>query len=862
MQESESNQELAVVVEDLRSQLAEAKEVLRAIHSGEVDAMVVSGPKGEQVFTLEGADKAYRVLIEAMNEGAVTLSTDGIILYCNHRFAEMLKTPLERVIGKSIYSLFATDDREVLKSMQKQGIKKREFSLLAEDGTLLPVFVSISPLQINESQEAWCLTVTDLTEQKRSEEIVASERLARSIIEQAAEAIVVCDEQGSIIRLSKAVSNIVGLDASFQSCEDIFDLRFSTGENAGARFSPAALALQGQVLLRVEARFERRDGRNFHLLINSGPLKSAEGKIVGCVVTLTDITGLKRAEEELRKAHDELEMKVLERTEELAYAKEELETMNEELQIELEGHKRTEEELQKAKEKAEDASRAKSEFMATMSHEIRTPMNAVIGLTGLLLDDRGLTAEQRDFIETIRTSGDALMTIINDILDISKLEADKVMMEEQPFDLKSCIEEALDLVAIGAAEKGLNLSYTVDKNVPATIIGDPSRLRQILGNILNNAVKFTEKGDVKLRVSNKKLDGTHEICFTVEDTGIGIPMNKMDRLFKPFSQVDASMTRRYGGTGLGLAISKKLVEMMDGRIWAESEVDRGSTFHFTIKTPATSEEPEPLLGAVQPQMVGKRILIIDDSRTNRRVLGVQAYTWGMLPMTASSSLEALKWIMRGDEFDVAILNMNMPGMDGLTLAGEIRKYSKTLPLVMLTRAGEHVPSGIIDRSLNMPIKPSQLSDVLLGIFAKKPKQEQFLPTIENEMPPRILLAEDNVSSQKVALVMLERLGYRADAVANGLEVLQALGRQRYDIVLMDVRMPEMDGLEASGIIRKRWPENGPKIIAVTAYALEGDREKCLEAGMDDYISKPVKLDELAEVISRYRPQQNSSDGSE
>jgi signal transduction histidine kinase/CheY-like chemotaxis protein len=512
-------------------------------------------------------------------------------------------------------------------------------------------------------------------------------------------------------------------------------------------------------------------------------------------------------------------------------------------------------ELAAAKEAAEAATKAKAEFLANMSHEIRTPMNAIIGITSLMLDENEpLSPEQRDNLELIRTNGDALLTIINDILDLSKMESDKVVLEERPFVLRQCIEEALDLVAIQASQKGLNLAYTIDKNVPETIIGDFGRLRQVLGNLLSNAVKFTDEGEVELSVSSQQLQGTDIIHFAVRDTGIGIPQGSMHQLFQSFSQMEPSTTRLYGGTGLGLAISKRLVEMMGGQIWAESEEGKGSTFHFTIKT-HTSQSEHPFAVASN-QLIGKRALIVENSKTNRRILGKQVHEWGMIPMPATSGQEALRYIRRGDDFDIAILDMDLQDMNGLGLEEEIRKYNKTLPLVLLTSLGKRVPPGHV--YLTKPIKPSQLHKVLTEILPKAdilPKEPaKSLATASGDDQPihnnslKILLAEDNVSSQKVALQMLKGLGYKADVVANGVEVLQSLERQHYDVVLMDVKMPEMDGLEAARIIRQRWPDNGPKIIAITAYALEGDREKCLEAGMNDYIAKPVQKEDLARAL--------------
>jgi len=662
-----------------------------------------------------------------------------------------------------------------------------------------------------------------------------SERRLADIINFLPDATFVINKSGVVIAWNRAIEKMTGIAAKDmvgkgdyeyslpfyeERVPSLIDLVLHPDLDHSKRYE--GIKRQEDGTLVAETFIPEMLGRPVYLLGSAVVLYDSEGTVYGAIESIRDITERKMAEEDLKSARD----------------------------------------------RAESATFAKSRFLANMSHEIRTPMNAVIGMSDLLLQMDPLI-EQRDYLETIKNSGNALLAIINDILDYSKIEGDKLELDIHPFDLAECIETSMDLVAARAAEKGLDLAYFLDEGVPSLIVSDEVRLRQVLINLLGNAVKFTEKGEVTVTVSSSAEEGGKvRLCFAVRDTGIGISEEDIGKLFQSFTQVYSPTTRNYGGTGLGLAISRSLVEMMGGRITVKSEPGKGSTFYFTILCDTGDVKEGP---SADTSLSGRRLLIVEGNEPVRRMLSSAAASWGVVVEAAAGCAEAEALLM-SQRYDFAIIDAALPDMDGCY--SRIKAMAERPFVIMISHIGcKAARDPSIDGSLSKPVKPRQLRRLMISLLLREKgeaagelsdRQPAALPGETGAAEPgvaesqsqekrreiSILLAEDNPVNQKVALSMLRRLGYKADVAGNGIAALSALEKRDYDVILMDIQMPDMDGLNATRRIRELNMKRQPYIIAMTAYALDGDREEFLKSGMNDYLSKPIHIGELKLAIKR------------
>ncbi len=690
------------------------------------------------------------------------------------------------------------------------------------DRVSLGSYESISELKFYPIRNAYqqitgaAVFSVDITEQKQSEELIRrNQQLLTSINRNIKEGLFRTNNTQGTLYVNQAFIEMFGFENEHEARNANYSEFFADELSYKSIFDEIRLH---KSLTNKEVRFRKKDGSVFWGLLSTSQSEDNEGNPF-YDSAIRDITRMKEFEEEILHS----------------------------------------------KEIAENATRAKSDFLATMSHEIRTPMNGVIGMTSLLSETQ-LNAEQRDYVETIRFSGEHLLNIINDILDFSKIEAGHMELENIPFDLNSVIEEVMNLFSSRAYEKNLELLYHVESNEVFHLSGDVTRLRQVFVNLIGNAIKFTEKGEVLICVRKiQENENRLSLCFEVKDTGIGIPEEKLDRLFKPFSQIDNTTTRKYGGTGLGLAISTRLVELMGGKLEAESKKEEGTTFRFSLDLERSNVEVQRYRNL--EQLRGKHILVVDDNLTNRKILDQMFRNYGMDVSCYSNPLEALAILKEGRQFDLGIIDMRMPDMDGLIFGKEASSIVPELPLLLYSSIGSSVLRSEINRyfkgHINKPIRHDVLLNRMANILemhhtktSEKHVEANDPPNqIARDYPMQILLAEDNLINQKLAERILEVFGYTIDIAENGRQAIDMMLEKRYDLILMDVMMPDVDGLEATRKIREALPETlQPVIIAVTANALKGDRELCLDAGMNDYISKPINTLELRDLLVMYGDQ--------
>jgi PAS domain S-box-containing protein len=782
---------------------------------------------------IQHSNELVTLLLDSAPEAIYGADTEGKCTFCNRAFLRLLgyDSPAE-LLGRELHSLIhhtradgtpypASECRAWDAFRIGEGKHVDDEVLWRKDGTSFPAEYWSHPIDRQGRMIGAVVTFVDITERKKVEAALReSEESFRAIFEGAPTGIAILEISTGKLAANQTYRQMLGCTEEEMQRVSILD-QLSHPEDREPDKLWFQQMLDGECShLRREKRYLRRDGRIVWANIELSLLQSAGDKPRFVLGTAVDITERKQAEIE----------------------------------------------LQRAKEAAEAASEAKSTFLATMSHEIRTPMNGILGMTELVMDT-DLTTEQREHLGLVRLSAESLLSIINDVLDFSKIEAGKIEIEAIPFDLRESLGETMQALSIRAHQKGLELVYDVQPDVPEALIGDPGRIRQVLVNLVGNAIKFTSHGEIFIHMAQESRDNSAAcLQFSVKDTGIGIAKEKQEHVFEAFSQADGSMARKYGGTGLGLTICMRLVKMMGGKIWVESEAGQGSAFYFTLQLAAQDSpaRPEPLEAR---QLRDLHALIVDDNLTNRKVLAGMLIRWGMKPTAVAGGEAALQALQiardTGRPFPLILLDGQMPGMDGFTLAEQIKKDPEMVggTIMMLTSAG-HLGDAARCRELRIsaylvkPIRQGELLQAICNVLnLSRPDKaplvtRHFLRETRNRA--HVLLAEDNAVNQTLAVRLLERRGYNVSVAGNGQETLIALEREHVDLILMDVQMPEMDGFEATAIIRQKERSTGSHIpiVAMTAHALKGDAERCLAAGMDAYVSKPIRTNELFATIER------------
>jgi PAS domain S-box-containing protein len=808
----------------------------------------------EEKRRLEAYRDRYVDLYDSAPMGYITLDEEGFVQEINLTGAKLLGADRDALIGYAFSQYVAREDVPAfLDHVRKCAVERVEATCeirLALQGVVTKT-VQLQSVPIADPARAGTLSKTamlDVTQRKHDEEALRdSEARHRAILETTVDGIITIDDHGIIESVNPATVRLFGYTAAEMIGANVKMLMPSSDRQRHDSYLANYLRTGESKIIGIgrEVVGRRKDGTTFPMDLSISEVTVGGRRMFTGLVH--DVTERKRAEELLRKSQEELEIRVRKRTAELD---------------------RANQQLSQAKEAAEAASRAKSLFLANMSHEIRTPMNAIIGMTELLLDTQ-LSSRQRDFLKIVAESGEGLLRLINDILDFSKIEADKIVLDRVNFDLDENLGDTMRALAVRAHGKGLELACRIRPDVPTFLCGDAARLRQIVVNLVGNAIKFTEGGEVVLEAWPEAVsDGEAELHFAIRDTGIGVPAEKQKVIFEIFEQADSTPTRRFGGTGLGLAISSRLVDLMGGRIWVDSEVGRGSTFHFTARFQLAEEGPGEKRHVCPAAIHDMRVLVIDDNDTNRLILEEILKSWGMQPVSAAGGREALQALREahreGNPYRLVLTDAHMPDMSGFALAEAIRRDPElTSTMILMLTSGDQ-PSDVarcqdlhIAAHLMKPIKQSELLDaIMLATGFSAPDHEGLAAMVlRRGRPLRILLAEDSLVNQKLATALLEAQGHQMVVVGNGREVLAALVSQPLDLVLMDVQMPEMDGLEAATAIRMREKTAGGHvpIIAMTAHALKGDRELCLAAGMDEYIAKPIRAHELFDVIEAVVP---------